>query len=124
MEELLKKAEELQIKVKEETTEEELKELIEKKEKELKESNKKDENKSASNGNSNKKDENKNNIRVIDNDNKPINNEIANDPKEIPKIKHRKELHQAENGEYYEEIGNGNGMWSRTGEIFTIKDLK
>lgn len=122
MEELLKKAEELKIVVTEEITKEELSKLIAEKEKDNKkqeiEAEKEKKNKK------NKKDE----IRVIDNNNKPISKNI-----EAEKVKtlgarktktiRNKNLKQAKNGEYYEELADGIGMWSRTGESFLLKDL-
>ena len=122
MEELLKKAEKLKIVVTEGITEDELAKIIAEKEKDNKkqeiEAEKEKKNKK------NKKDE----IRVIDNNNKPISKNI-----EAEKVKtlgidnkktiHNKKLKQAKNREYYEELADGIGMWSRTGESFLLKDL-
>lgn len=121
MEELLNRAKELDITVADDITEEELTKIITEKENNQQEieNEKKKENK--------KKD--KNVIRVLDDNNKPINKDI-----EKEKIKslgverqvntvHSKPLKQAKNGEYYEELADGIGMWSRTGESFLLKDL-
>lgn len=112
MEELLKKAEELKIVVTEGITEDELAKIIAEKEDKDKKSKK------------NKKDE----IRVMDNNNKPINKDIEDEKVKTlgarkTKTIRNKNLKQAKNGEYYEELADGIGMWSRTGESFLLKDL-
>lgn len=121
MEELLKRAKELDITVADDITEEKLAKIIKEKEnnqQEVEKENKKKEKK-----------KDKNAIRVLDDNNKPINKDI-----EKEKIKslgveqqvntvHSKPLKQAKNGEYYEELADGIGMWSRTGESFLLKDL-
>lgn len=125
MEELLNKAKELDITVADDITEEELTKIITEKENNQQEieNEKKKENKKKD------KKKDKNVIRVLDDNNKPINKDI-----EKEKIKslgaerqvntaHSKPLKQAKNGEYYEELADGIGMWSRTGESFLLKDL-
>ncbi len=78
---------------------------------------------------SNKKNKDKNKIKVLDEKNKPINEDIEKENTKSLGIKskantvHNKSLKRAKNGEYYEELSDGIGMWSRTGESFLLKDL-
>lgn len=67
-------------------------------------------------------------IKVIDDKNKPISEEIEKE--EIKSLGIEKEVHsknnklkQAKNGEYYEIISDEIGMWSRTGEPFKLSEL-
>ncbi len=131
MEELLKKAEELKLVVTEEITEEQLIELIA--EKENKSQDIEDKKEKLEEQNTKSKKENKKNkndeIRVLDNSNKTVSNEIEEEKVSTLGTKknttvHNKKIKQAKNGEYYEELADGIGMWSRTGESFLLKDLK
>lgn len=122
MEELIKKAKELEIDIDKDITEDQLKELIESKEEDIKNTTE------LENIEKEKKPEDK--IRVLDSNNKTISKNIEKEKNRGLGIKkqintvHSKQLKQAENGEYYEEVADGIGMWSRTGESFLLKDLK
>ena len=78
---------------------------------------------------SNNKNKGKNKIKVLDEKNQPINEDIEKEDtkslgiKSQSKTVHNKNLKRAKNGEYYEELSDGIGMWSRTGESFLLKDL-
>lgn len=70
-------------------------------------------------------------IKVLDDNNKPISEDIEKENVKNLGIKNKqnkletrnRKLYKAINGEYYEEISEDMGMWSRTGEVFRLIDL-
>lgn len=69
------------------------------------------------------------NIEVMSLDNKPISNEVINEPINIPdkfvNVKPQKPVStnntiNVRNGRVYKDLGNGIGMYSDTGETFKI----
>lgn len=70
-------------------------------------------------------------IKVLDENNKPISEDIEKEEVKdlgIKKIQKQPQtrnskLKKAKNGEYYEVISEDMGMWSRTGEVFRLIDL-
>lgn len=70
-------------------------------------------------------------IKVLDENNKPISEDIEKEEVKdlgIKKIQKQPQtrnskLKKAKNGEYYEVISEDMGMWSRIGEVFRLIDL-
>lgn len=70
-------------------------------------------------------------IKVLDENNKPISEDIEKEEVKDFGIKRKQKqlqvrnekLKKAKNGEYYEVISEDMGMWSRTGEVFRLIDL-
>ena len=69
----------------------------------------------------------KENIEVMSLDNKPINEDVIQEPANIrdkfvkmpKKVEHTKTIH-VRNGRVYKELGNGYGVYSDDGSVFKI----